>query len=115
MHDEADPSAAHADHPAMAARRLGEAATEATFGREVDPTGRSAAELPAIGLLVGEIGPKARASAALRKLERDTRARRELVPRGSSVPGMGWLLLLSVLAVVVVIGGVIALLVWATS
>jgi hypothetical protein len=108
MEDDATPPA-H-DHPADAARRLGDAATDATF----DPPG-GVGRPAVLGLLAGEVGPKAQAGSALRDLSRQASHRSELAPRGSSVRGMGWLLALTLLAMLLVVAAVVALLVWVTS
>ena len=96
-------------HPSAAARRMADAATDATFG------GAAGTIAPPLGLLVGEVGPKADVSNAMRDLNRSNRRRGEFAPSGSSVPGMAWLLAGAVLTMVIVAAAIIAALIWATS
>jgi hypothetical protein len=111
MHEDPDHTPTHDDKPAEAARRLGDAIVDATYA-----DGADGAPPPAVtGLVTGEVGPKSRVGASLRRLDRDARRRGELAPRGSSVPGMGWLLVGTIALLVIAAALVVVLLGWLTS
>lgn len=64
------------------------------------------------GLVTGDLGPKGDAATRLRRLSRRERAQRASVPRGSSIPGGSYVLLLPMLLIGATLIGAVVLIGW---
>lgn len=68
--------------------------------------------LGAVGMAMGEFGPKAEVTGRLRELSLRDRRQRSEVPRGTTVPGTGRYVLGAMALIVLVLLALIVLLLW---
>lgn len=71
--------------------------------------------IPGLGLVSGDIGPKGQVAHRLREVAREEALHGGRIPYGTSVPGTGRYVIAALLAIVAVAVAILALLAWALS